>query len=317
MPDNNHPEWAWKDGSFIPYQDCTLHVRTQAVMVAASVFEGIKAFWNDSTESLYLFRLDDHLQRLRNSMKMMRMQTTAPSDLDDICVDLLARNRFAGNVHMMPTTYVGEGKANVALAPPTGEGMFITAVLRPPNPYIDQGLHVSTSTWTRISDQSVPPRIKAAGNYQNGRLALNEAWANGYDNCLMLNPNGSVAEGPGACVFVVSDGKICTPPVTDGILESITRESLMTLFEEKTGNPVIERSINRTELYTADEILMCGSGMDVVPVLSVDRIEVADGKKGPATQAVQDAYFAVGKGEDTSHAEWRTLVRTGPGTTLT
>lgn len=311
MPDLKNPDWAWKNGSFIPYDDCTIHVRTQAVMVAASVFEGIKAFWNESTESLYLFRLDDHLQRLRNSMKMMRMQSTAPADLNAICVELLERNGFAGNVHMMPTAYVGEGKANVALAPPTGEGMFITGVLRPPNPYIDKGLRVCVSTWTRISDQTVPPRIKAAGNYQNGRLALNEAWANGYDNCLMLNHNGSVSEGPGACMVMVSNGKVSTPPVTDGILESITRESLLTLFEEKLGMPVVERSINRTELYTADEILMCGSGMDVVPVMSVDRIDVGNGKKGPVTQSIQDAYFAVGKGVDASHPEWRTLVRTG------
>jgi branched-chain amino acid aminotransferase group I len=309
MPDLKDPAWAWKNGAFIAYDDCTLHVRTQAVMVAATVFEGIKAFWNESSESLFLFRLDDHLQRLRNSMKMMRMKTTAPADLNEICVELLRRNEFAGNVHMMPTTYVGEGKDNVALAPPTGEGMFITAVQRPPNPYLDKGLHVSVSSWARISDQTVPPRIKAAGNYQNGRLALNEAWANGYDNCLMLNQNGSVSEGPGACVLMVNNGAVCTPPVTDGILESITRESLMTLFSEKLGMPVVERSMNRTELYTADEILMCGSGMDVVPVMSVDRIDVGNGKKGPVTQAIQDAYFSVGKGEDASHPEWRTRVR--------
>lgn len=310
MPDDTYPKWAWKDGSFIPYEDCTIHVRTQAVMVSASVFEGIKAFWNNSSESLYLFRLEEHIQRLRESMKIMRMNAVVPPDLGLICAELLIRNEFTGDAHMMPTAYVGEGKGNVALARATNEGLFITGVSRPRSAFLDKGLRVCVSSWTRISDNSVPPRVKAAGNYQNGRLALNEAWANGFDNSILLNHTGTVAEGPGACIMIVRRGQICTPPVTAGILESITRDTLMTLFHEKMGMTVIERPIDRTELYTAEEIFMCGSGMDVVPVVSVDHIAVGDGKKGPMTQAIQDAYFAVGTGEDAAHSEWRTAVTT-------
>ncbi len=309
MPDNTYPEWAWKDGSFIPYKDCTVHVRTQAVMVAGSVFEGIKAFWNDSSKSLYLFRLDEHIQRLQESMKMMRMKVSVPSDLRLICVELLERNGFTGDVHMMPTAYLGEGEGNVALARTTKEGLFITGIVRPRSAFIDKGMRACISSWRRISDNSMPPRIKAAGNYQNGRLALSEAWAAGYDYSILLNNAGTVSEGPGACLMMVRGGQISTPPVTAGILESITRHTLITLFQEKFGMTVVERLIDRTELYTAEEVFMCGTGMDVVPIISVDDITVGNGNKGPMTQAIQDAYLRVGTGEDPEHPEWRTGLR--------
>lgn len=308
MTEYADPQWAWKDGSFVPYEACTLHVRTQAVMVAASVFEGIKAYWNTSSRTLYLFRLEEHIQRLRESMKIMRMGGVVPPDLGQICAELLARNGFTDDVHMMPTAYVGMGQGNVALAKPASEGMFITGVSRARSPMLDKGLRVCVSSWTRIADNSMPPRVKAAGNYQNGRLALNEAWANGYDNAVLLNNTGTVAEGPGSCLMMVRRGEVCTPPITAGILESITRDTLITLFREKLGKTVVERPIDRTELYSAEEIFMCGSGMEVAPVVSVDQIAVGTGRKGPLTQAIQDAYFGVATGTDSSHPEWRTAV---------
>lgn len=308
MTEYPDPRWAWKDGEFVPYQDCTLHVRTQAVMVAASVFEGIKAYWNARSSTLYLFRLDDHIHRLRQSMRLMRMTSVVPEDLGAICAELLARNEFSDDVHMMPTAYTGFGQGNIALAKPAGEGMFITGVSRARSPVLDKGMRVCVSSWTRIADNSMPPRIKAAGNYQNGRLALNEAWLNGYDNAILLNHTGTVAEGPGSCMMMVRGDQVCTPPVTAGILESITRDSLITLFREKLGRAVIERPIDRTELYLADEIFLCGSGMEVAPVISVDQIAVGSGRKGPLTQAIQDAYFGVATGVDASHPEWRTAV---------
>ena len=308
MTENTYPEWAWKDGSFVPYENCTVHVRTQAVMVAGSVFEGIKAFWNESSGSLQIFRFEDHIRRLRASMKMMRMETRVPSDLDLICAELLKRNGFTENVHMMPTAYVGEGAGNVALAKAAREGFFITAVARPRSGFVDTGMRACISTWIRNSDNNAPPRIKAAGNYQNGRLALGEAWAAGYDYSIMLNQGGTVSEGPGACLMMVSDGQVITPPVTAGILESITRDALIVLFQEKLGITVVERLIDRTELYTADEVFVCGSGMDIVPIISVDNIAVRNSEKGPITEAIQGAYFQVGTGEDPAHPEWRTEV---------
>jgi branched-chain amino acid aminotransferase len=308
MTEYPDPKWAWKDGAFVPYDDCTIHVRTQAVMVAASVFEGIKAYWHGASRTLQLFRLEDHIQRLRDSMKIMRMGNVVPDDFGAICAELLARNAFTDDVHMMPTAYVGMGQGNVALAKPAHEGMFITGVSRSRSPLLDRGLRVCISSWTRISDNSVPPRVKAAGNYQNARLALNEAWANGFDNAIMLNATGTIAEGPGSCMMMVRHGQLCTPPVTAGILESITRDTLITLFEEKLGRTVIERPIDRTELYTAEEVFLCGSGMEVVPVVAVDHLSVGAGTKGPLTKAIQAAYFDVATGDDPAHPEWRTAV---------
>jgi len=306
MTQNPDPKWAWKDGAFVPYDDCTIHVRTQAVMVAASVFEGIKAYWSKSEGLLYLFRLEEHIKRLRESMKIMRMSISVPDGFGEICAELLVRNAFTDDVHMMPTAYVGLGQGNLALTKSAYEGLFITGVSRQRSPWLQKGMRVCTSSWARISDINVPPRVKAAGNYQNGRLALNEAWANGYDNAILLNASGTVAEAPAACLMMVRNGQVCTPPITAGILESITRDTLMTLFREKLGKTVVERPIDRTELYIADEVFLCGSGMEVVPVVSVDQLTVGSGAKGPQTQAIQDAYFAVATGEDPGHPEWRT-----------
>ena len=302
------PQWAWMDGEFIPFDQCRLHVRSQAVAVAATVFEGIRAYWNESQQQLYTFALDRHIDRLRESMKVMRMPGAVPADFAETCLELLARNGFREDVHYMPTAYMGMPEGNNALGQTTDHGLFITAVPRPAAKALEVGKHVCVSSWRRIADASMPPRVKAAGNYQNSRLALHQAWADGYDDALLLNAAGTVAEGAGACMMMVRHGEVCTPPVTAGILESITREVLIRLFEEKLGRQVIEREIDRTELYVAEEIFLCGSGAEVVPVVSVDRLQVGAGGKGPVTAAIQDAYFRVARGQDNAHPEWRTPV---------
>ena len=302
------PEWAWMNGEFVPFADCKLHVRTAAVAVAASVFEGVRAYWNPEHQQLYTFELERHIVRLRESMKIMRMKAEVPADFAASCVELLARNGFREDVHYMPTAYVGMPEGNNALGPTRDEGLFITAVARPPGKALDAGKNVCISSWRRISDASMPPRVKAAGNYQNSRLALHQAWADGYDDAVLLNASGTVAEGAGSCLMMVRGNEVCTPPVTAAILESITRSVLIQLFEEKLGRRVVEREIDRTELYVADEIFMCGSGQEVVPVISIDRMTVGTGRKGPVTAAIQEVYFRVARGQDNAHPEWRTPV---------
>lgn len=308
----NTPEWAWMDGRFIPFDECRLHVRTQAVALAASVFEGVRAYWNPAQEQLYTFELDRHIARLRESMRIMRMRTRVPDDFAATCVELLARNGFREDVHFMPTAYLGVPEGNVAMGPTAEEGLFITAVARPPSRALDAGKNVCVSSWRRISDASMPPRVKAAGNYQNGRLALHAAWVDGYDDAVLLNANGTVAEATGSCLMMVRGGEVCTPPVTAGILESITRSVLIQLFEEKLDRRVVEREIDRTELYVAEEVFLCGSGMEVVPVVSVDRLQLGSGGKGQVTAAIQEAYFHVARGQDNAHPEWRTPVYRSP-----
>jgi branched-chain amino acid aminotransferase len=305
------PQWAWINGEFKPWSECSLHIRTQAIMMGGSVFEGVRAYWNAKEEQLYVFKLREHIERLRDSSRIMHMQPVPVEELERVCVELLKRNEFRADSHLVPTAYLGYGDGFLSLSKTRDEGFFVSAVERPGGKALEVGKNVRISSWCRISDRSMPPRIKAAGNYQNSRLALLEAWQDGFDDAIILNEKGTVAESAGSCLMMIRKGQICTPPVTAGILESITRTTLITLFSECLGMTVIEREIDRTELYTAEEIFLCGSGMEVIPVESVDRISIADGKKGTITEAIQKAYFQIARGENPVHPEWRVPVYGG------
>ena len=175
------------------------------------------------------------------------------------------------------------------------------------------GLDVQVSSWTRISDATMPPRVKAASNYHNSRLALLQARADGYDSAILLSAEGKVTEGPGAALFMVRGDRLITPPVTSGVLESITRDTVMVLAPE-SGLSVHEREVDRTELYVADELFACGSAAEVTPILSVDRIPVGSGAIGPGTRAIQAAYLATVRGERPDTQGWLTPVFAGAAT---
>jgi len=300
------PTLVWMNGEFVQWDEAKLHVTTAAVRFGSRIFEGMRAYWNDSQEQLYIFKMEEHLKRLAQSMKMMRM--TSDYSLDDIekaCVDLMTKNNVREDVHLSPSIYFGEGEALFSYKPGTVEvGAY--AVARPRKSILGtgKGIHVCVSSWTRISDRDVPPRIKAAANYQNGRLAAVQAAEDGYDNAILLNGLGKVAEGPGACVFLVREGTALTPPVTGGILESITRSTLMQLLEEQMSVPVVEREIDRTELYIADEVWMCGSALEVTPIFSVDKFQVGDGKLGPLTAQLQTEYENCVRGKTPKYSDW-------------
>lgn len=302
------PRWAWINGRFVPWHECVLHVRCQAVMTGASVFEGIRAYWNTRDKELYVFKLVDHMDRLRQSMKVMRMKSTLTDEVISACVELLAKNEFREDVHIIPVAYVGFGEGFGALTEPLEEGFFMTAVPRPPIKATIDGARVCISSWTRIADVAMPPRVKAAANYQNSRLALMEARINGYDNAILLNTRGTVSEAASACVFIVRNGELITPPVTAGILESITRSTLIRMFREKFNRAVTIREIDRTELYLAEEVFICGSGYEIMPIVSIDGIAVGNGRRGTVTGKIQDYYFAVVRAEERDYAEWRTSV---------
>jgi branched-chain amino acid aminotransferase len=302
------PKWAWMNGKFMPWAECTLHIRTQVVMMGGSVFEGIRAYWNDEQRELYIFKMREHLERLRDSARVMRMQPIPVEELESVCVKLLELNEFREDVHLVPAAYLGYGEGFLSLSKTRDEGVFVSAIPRPGGKWLEVGKNVRTSSWRRISDSSMPPRVKAAGNYLNSRLALQEAWQDGYDDTIILNDRGTVAESAGACVIMIRNGQVCTPPVTAGILESITRTTLIELFHERLGITVVEREIDRTELYYANEVFLCGSGMEVVPVVSVDRLTIGNGKKGETTEALQKIYFDIARGINPLHAEWRTPI---------
>jgi branched-chain amino acid aminotransferase len=302
------PKWAWMNGSFLPWSECTLHIRAQAIMIGGSVFEGIRAYWNAEHEQLYIFKMREHLERLQDSARLMQMKPIPVQELENVCISLLERNDFRGDSHLVPVAYLGEGENLTALSKTRDEGLFISAISRPGGKWLEVGKKVRVSSWRRISDSSIPPRVKAAGNYLNSRFALQEAWQDGYDDTILLNDRGTVAESSGACLMMIRRGQVITPPVTAGILESITRTTLISLFSQYLKKTVVEREIDRTELYSADEIFICGSGMEVVPIVSVDRLAIGNGKKGEITEAIQKVYFEIARANNAAHAEWRTPV---------
>lgn len=299
------PQYAWMNGEYLPWNDCNLHIRSQVVMMGGSVFEGIRAYWNDRHQELYAFKVREHLLRMKDSARAMRMKEFSVDTLEEVCVELLKRNQFREDVHIVPTAYLGVGEGYFALTKTRDEGLFVSAIPRPGGKWLKTGKNVRVSSWRRISDASMPPRIKASGNYVNSRLALLDAWQDGYDDAIILNDRGTVAESAGSCLMMVRNGTIFTPPVTAGILESITRTTLMELFRETLGITVIQREIDRSELYYAEEIFLCGSGMEVVPVVSVDRLTIGDGKIGKLTESIQKIYFDIARANDARHPEWR------------
>jgi branched-chain amino acid aminotransferase len=298
--------YAWMNGEFIPWEDAKVHVTSACVRFGSRVFEGMRAYWNDSREELYLFKMEQHLRRLSQSMKIMRMSPPySESELEEACVELLARNNYRQDVHLGPAVYFGMGQEYWSYKPGTIDiGAYIVAGPRKSQLGSGTGIDVCVSSWTRISDRDVPPRIKIAANYQNGRLAAVQAAEDGYDDAILLNERGKVAEGPGSCVFLVRDGTAITPPVTAGILESITRATLIQLLQDELSVPVIEREVDRTELYIADEVFFCGSALEVTPILSVDKYVLGNGKVGDLTAQLQHVYEQVIRGNNPTYADW-------------
>jgi branched-chain amino acid aminotransferase len=301
---------VWMDGAFVPAEDAKLHIDTECVMRGANVFESIKGYWNETQQQLYLVKIHEHMDRLFNvSMKVMRMVLTlSAADMIERCIELVRRNEFREDISLRPTVYFGAGK-NYGFRPEDiSTGAFIRAVRRPPGPSLERGLRCCVSSWVRISDASMPPRIKVGANYQNNRLARYEASLRGYDNVILLTPAGKVAEGSAACLFIVRDGVPITPPPTDGILEGITRRAVLELCGRTLGVGGLERSIDRTELYIADEVFLCGTGMEITPVVAVDDYVIGSGERGRVTRALQETYFRIVRGQDPEYRDWLTAV---------
>jgi branched-chain amino acid aminotransferase len=297
---------AWQNGQIVPLEKATVNVLTPAVLFGANVFEGLAAYWNSKEEELYCFRFADHFKRLFESLKIMRM--TVPYTIEDFFSftrETIKANQFRQDIHLLQVVYVDD---IAGLFRQKKFGMYIAA--QPHMHLFDttKGIHCCTSTWTRISDTSSPPRVKSGPNYQNSRLASLEADAKGFDWAIILTNRGKVSEAPGACLFMVRNGQVVTPAITSDILESVTRATLIELFSKELRMPVAEREIDRTELYVAEEVFLCGSGAEVTPVVSLDRINIGDGKIGPATKRIQKLYFDVVRGNHKGYSEWRVPV---------
>ena len=291
-----------RDGELIEYDDARLHVLATTLKYGVGVFEGFRAYWSAEDNELYAFRVKDHMRRLVDSMRVVEID--GPDDVDELSDQLLSlvrANELRSNLHMRTQVFVNssDGKPE-----DRGPAIVFMAAIPMGNYFGATGLDVQISSWARLSDRSMPPRIKSIANYQNGRLALLESRRNGYDAALLLTEDGHVAEGAGYNVFMVRNGRLCTPPSTESILEGITRDSILHLAHTDLNLDVDLRPIDRTELYSADEIFVCGSAAEVNHVASVDRNVIGNGSAGEITQKLQNLYQQAVIGRAAADQNW-------------
>lgn len=302
------PKYVWMSGDLVEWDDAVVHASTLGWSAISMVFEGIRGYWNAEKEQLNIFHLDLHIERLIRSMKVMRM--TSPwsvAELKRAIVDLVQANEFRDDIYVQPLAYFG-GSTTPGYLPVSERPGDITIFNRQIGSVLGSGNTVScgVSSWTRISDNVMPPRVKAIANYQNSRYVADESSRHGYDFGIILNPQGKVSEISYACLYIVRDGVAITPPVSAGILESITRDVVKQLFQNELGIPVIERDIDRTELYIADEVFICGTGAELQAVNTIDGYKIGNGAIGPAVTQIEQLFHDIVRGKDTRHPEWRT-----------
>jgi branched-chain amino acid aminotransferase len=294
------------DGELMPFADARLHPLSLAVTYATTVFEGLRAYHLPKEGKFALFRLDEHMRRLQVGMKLLRMERTYDTAYMRECLTrLIHANEPDDDVYVRLLVYVS-GTGLMATTGPVG--FTAAAMPREKSKFVDTGMSLGVSSWSRLADNASPPRIKSTANYHNARLTQLQAKSDGYDGALMLTPQGKVSEAPIACFFMVRDGKLITPSKASNILESITRDTILALYEEMTGEAAEEREVDRSELYFAEEAFVCGTGQEIVPVASIDRLPVGDGSVGPLTRRLRQRYFDVVRGLTPDHAAWRTLV---------
>jgi len=297
---------VWFKGAPRPADQCQIHVLSPTSQFGLNVFEGIRCYWSVERQQLYVFRLDDHLRRLRQSCRLIGI--TCPYTAEQLrqhLFDTIRANGYREDIAVRLTLFV-DGEGGWASCDPVE--MFIAPI---PKARTDlgnlRGQSACISTWERISDRCLPPRIKAGANYINGRYAHIEAKRNGYDLPILLNADGRVAEGAGSCLCMVRDGAVCTPPSTASVLESITRASLEDIAAV-AGISFRERDIDRTELMIADELFLCGSAVELTPLTSIDRLQIADGQPGPITRRLLTAYLDAASGRTSTRMGWLTEV---------
>ena len=307
-PAVEHPQYLWWKGEVIPWESATVHLTQVGWTAISAVFEGIRAYWDAGQEELNVFRLDAHLKRFGQSMHFMRMeQTNSARQVTEGIIELMRANRYREDAYCQPLAYLGRPVPGYLAADNIPSEVFITTRVSPSNLKSGRVSSACVSSWVRIPDNVMPPRAKAITNYQNSRYVSNEARINGYDVGIILNTQGKVAEGAYACIFVIREGVAITPPKTAGILESITRDSLIELLLEM-GVPVMERDVDRTELYFADEVFLCGTLAEIEVIGSVDRYQVGGGDIGPITRELEGRFEQVVRGHDESRRHWLTPV---------
>ena len=309
MEKQDHPKYAFFQGKIVPISEAKIDIRTNALQYGTAVFEGIRSYWNDNEKNNYVFRMKDHFERLsRNANIIMIKIKYSSDDLCNITLELLKKEDYREDSYVRPFAYNSNLKIGPKLVD-VEQDLFIYTI--PMGEYLDisKPNNVCVSSWARLPDNCIPPRAKISGSYANSALQKSEALLNGFDEAIVLTSNGQhVSEGSAMNVFMVKNGELLTPPVVDDILEGITRDSVIKIAYDELGLKTIERSIDRTELYTADELFFCGTGAQISPIGSVDKRTVGNGQMGEITRTLQGFYFKIVKNEMSGYSHWCTKV---------
>ena len=293
---------------FMPLADAKIGIMTHAFLYGTACFEGIRGNWNEEQGVTYIFRLADHYERLHRSCRILHINLPyTVQELCDLTTDVVARNGYAEDIYVRPIAYQSEETIRPRMH--DVEQDFLIFVV-PFGDYldVDKGIRCMTSTWRRVDDLGIPARAKVNGLYINSALARTEAQLNGFDEGIMLDDRGHVSEGTGENIVIIRDGKLIAPPPSDNVLEGITLASVIQLARDELGIETIERSIDRSELYVADECFMTGTAAHVTAVTEVDRRPVGDGKPGDITRRLQQLYFDAIRGRNSKYAHWVTAV---------
>ena len=296
----------WFKGDTVTIENAKINVLSPTSQFGANVFEGLRAYWDASEKQLYVFRLPEHVDRLENSMKMMEFEQRFTKEfLQQSVIDIIQANEFEEDLVCRQTVFL-DGFGSWSATGPVE--MFIAPMAMGRYYELTQGINVCISSWERINEKSLSPKIKMGANYMNSRMGQLEAVRNGYDSAIFLNQEGTVSEGPGSCVFIVKDGVLITPPLTASILESITRATIIEIARDYLGIEVIERDVEKSELYIADEVFMCGTAVEIVPVFSVDKVQVGQGAEGGVTLNIKNLYLQIVRGKVKEYEKWLTPV---------
>ncbi len=295
------------NGEYVDWNNAKLHVTTHALLYGTAVFEGIRAYASAEGGQLYVFRLKEHVTRLLNNTRVLKLKQPLTVDaFSEKIVELLEKNNFHTDVYIRPVVYFGEGA--IGLKPLKQSTDYFVFAVELGNYFgEDKALKVGISSWVRPSNNSLPPSAKVNGSYVNSMLASMDARDAGYDEAILLTQNGYVSEGPGENLFIVKKGKLITPPVSADILEGITRDAVISMATE-IGIDVVERDVARTELYTCDELFLCGTAAQISPVGSVDGRIIGDGKAGKITSKLAATFNEAVRGKDDNRRGWLTPV---------
>lgn len=296
-------EYVYMNGEYVEKEKATIPVMTHGFLYGTSIFEGIRAYYNDEENQLYAFRVPEHFERLKRSAKIMHMTPThTTEEYCQVTKKLLQKNGYRENTYIRPTHYMAAERVGTSFLNNKDAFLIFTVAM---GDYIDtsKGLSVCVSNWRRTSDNAIPPRAKVGGAYANCALISTDARLSGFDDAIVLSEDGKVTEGSAMNLFLVFNGKLVTSLSTDNILQGITRDTIMELAQD-LGIEVETRVIDRTELYLADEAFFCGTGAQVSPITKIDHRTLGDGNVGPISKKLQDLYFDIVCGKVEKYKKW-------------